>query len=124
MLIHPLPLGAAFGAEKNISFPGNACKQSSSELTNTALNEIDQSPQISVTQREGLEKWIVWESLSHFYFNEIKKFTFTVNKMYCTIFILYKKKSNFGIELNPCLNKQSDQKGPKKNHNKYRVHLL
>ncbi len=77
-----------FWSGKNISFPGNACKQSSSELTNTALNEIDQSPQISVTQR-GLEKWIVWESLSHFYFNEIKKFTFTVNKMYCTIFIFY-----------------------------------
>ncbi len=32
------------------------------------LNQLDQSPQISITQRRGLEKgiseWIVWESLS------------------------------------------------------------
>ncbi len=52
-------------------FPGNGCTQSSTALTNTALKEIDQSdqsPEISVTQRRGLEKWIVerivWESLS------------------------------------------------------------
>ncbi len=45
-----------------ICFPGNGCTQSSTALTNTALNEIDQSdqsPQISITQRRGLEKWII-----------------------------------------------------------------
>ncbi len=66
MLIHSLPLGAV----KNSCFPGDGCTQSSTALTNTALNEIDQSnqsPQISITQRRGLEKLIVdrivWESL-------------------------------------------------------------
>ncbi len=51
--IHSLPLGAAFGALK---------------AHKTALNEIDQSPQISVKQRRGLEiliiEQIIWESLS------------------------------------------------------------
>ncbi len=55
MQIHSLPLGAAFGAVKI----GKGCTQSSTALTNAALNEIDQSPQISVTQRRGLEKLIV-----------------------------------------------------------------
>ncbi len=68
MQIHSLPLSAAFRA--NSCFPGN-CTQSSTALTNSALSGItgemkwkldqsDQSPQISVTQRR------VWknESLS------------------------------------------------------------
>ncbi len=50
----------------------NSCTQSSTELTNTALNEIDQSPQISVTQRRGLEKWSRWTSWGSRWANTVK----------------------------------------------------
>ncbi len=60
-----------FWGGKNSSFPGNAVHKVA--LLNTALSgemrmrPIDQSEQIRVTQRSGLEKWIVerivWESL-------------------------------------------------------------
>ncbi len=77
MQIHSLPLGAAFG--KNSSFPGNtvhkAALRSQTLLLYQAdrwaeikMRTINQSPQISVTQRRGLAKRIheriVWESLS------------------------------------------------------------
>jgi len=66
MLINSVPLDAAFRAEKYL-FPRKRCTQSSPALTNTALwngNEIDQSdqsPQISITQRRGLDKLILSE---------------------------------------------------------------
>ncbi len=60
-----------FWGGKNSSFPGNAVHKVA--LLNTALSgemrmrPFDQSEQITVTQRSGLEKWIieriVWESL-------------------------------------------------------------
>ncbi len=61
MLIHSLPLDAAFGA---VHISVSPVKQSSTALTNTALSglqarlemkmrSIDQSQQISVTQRRA-----------------------------------------------------------------------
>ncbi len=43
-----------FWSVKNVFFPSNGFTQSSTELTNPALNEIDQSTQISITQRVQL----------------------------------------------------------------------
>ncbi len=53
MQIHSLPLGDAFGALKSDVSPVTLYTNST-DLTNTALNEIDQSPEISVTQWRGL----------------------------------------------------------------------
>ncbi len=80
MQIHSLPLGAAFGEVKiavSLVTAVHKAALCSQTLLYQALqawwneNEIDQSdqsPQLSITQRRGLEQWIVerivWESLS------------------------------------------------------------
>ncbi len=60
---------SAFGLNQNANvFFATWCRFK--KLTNTALNEIDQSPQISITQRSCLEKLIVerivWESMRNY----------------------------------------------------------
>ncbi len=76
MQIHSLPLGAAFGALKiSVSpvtlYTTQHCAHKHCFIRHYRWDEmemrpIDQSLQISVTQRRGLEKWIVkrivWES--------------------------------------------------------------
>ncbi len=70
MQIHSLPLGAAFGAVKIVVFPVTLytkqycahkhCFIRHYRCDDMKMRPIDQSPQINVTQRRGLEKWIVW----------------------------------------------------------------
>ncbi len=68
----------SFWSCKNSCFPGNAVHKAALrsqtllyqalQVEEMEMRSIDQSPQISVTQRRGLEKWIVewiiWESLN------------------------------------------------------------
>ncbi len=66
MQIHSLPLGAAFGAAHR-----NAVHKAyrHDEMN---MRPIEQSPQISVTQRKGLEKWIVEQILGSRWASKLK----------------------------------------------------
>ncbi len=58
-----------FWSSTHIGFPGKAKQHCAHKhcfirITGQTRWKWDQSQQINVTQRSGLEKWIVWESLS------------------------------------------------------------